>query len=60
MVKSEIIKIECEKLPPSVDFIENEIKKRGFEPIRWAIVDVLDTTLTLSSAQKRNNPIFKR
>ncbi len=48
MVKSEIIKIECEKLPPSVDFIENEIKKRGFEPIRWAIVDVLDATLTLS------------
>ena len=48
MIKSKIIKIECEKLPPSVDFIEKEIKRQGFDPVRWAIVEVKDKELTLS------------
>lgn len=47
-VISKTIKITADKLPPSVDFIENEIKKEGLEPIRWAIVDIKNKELTLS------------
>lgn len=45
---SKTIKITSDKMPPSVDFIENEIKKLNMEPIRWAIVDVNNKELTLS------------
>ena len=45
---SKTIKIKTPKLPPSVDFIENEIKKTNFEPLRWAIVDVVGMDLTLN------------
>lgn len=45
---SKNIKIITPSLPPDVDFIENEIRKSGLEPVRWAIVDVDDNILTLS------------
>ena len=45
---SKTIKIISDKMPPSVEFIENEIKKAGLEPIRWAIVDIKNKELTLS------------
>ena len=47
-VISKTIKIMADKMPPSVDFIENEIKKLNIEPIRWAIIDVNNKELTLS------------
>jgi len=47
-ITSKTIKIKCDKLPPKVDFIENEIKSQGLEAIRWAIVDVEENILTLS------------
>ena len=50
---SKTIKIKSDKMPPNADFIENEIKKLGFEPIRWAIVEINDKELTINiSAQK--------
>ena len=45
---SKTIKIKVDKLPPSVNFVENEIKKAGLKPLRWAIVDVNSKELTLS------------
>lgn len=47
-VISKTIEIAVDKLPPKSNFIENEIRNRGIEPIRWAIVDINDNTLTLS------------
>ena len=47
-VISKTIKIAVDKLPPSVEFIENEIKKTGLDPLRWAITDVNKKELTLS------------
>ena len=50
---SKTIEIICKNLPPSVDFIEEEIKKQGIDPIRWAIINVQNDKLTLSiSGQK--------
>ena len=34
-------------MPPSVEFIENEIEKQGIEALRWAIVEVNNNELTL-------------
>ena len=45
---SKTIKIKCDKLPPEVDFIENQIKLQGLNPVRWAIVEVNNYELTLS------------
>ena len=56
---SKTIKIKSDKMPPKVDFIENEIKKQGYEPIRWAIVDVVDNKLIINlSAQPSNHQLF--
>lgn len=43
-----IIKIKSPKMPPEVAFIENEIRKLNFEPIRWAIIEVNENELTIS------------
>lgn len=48
MVISKTIKIISPKMPPDVDFIENEIKKFNIEPLRWAIVDIKNNELTIS------------
>ena len=45
---SKTIKISSPKLPPEVDFIEQQIKAQGLEPVRWAIIDVQNNELTLS------------
>ena len=52
MIISKEIKIVSPKMPPEVDFIEQEIKNRGIEPVRWAIVDIEDNKLTLSVSGK--------
>ena len=45
---SKTIKIKSDKLPPEVDFIEEQIKLQGLNPVRWAIVDVKEKELVLS------------
>ena len=44
---SKTIKFKTPKLPPEVDFIEQEIEKHGIEALRWAIVDIKENELTL-------------
>lgn len=48
MVISKTIKIISPNMPPSVEFIENEIEKQGIEALRWAIVKVNNNKLTIS------------
>ncbi|MBR2069147.1 MAG: hypothetical protein IJ877_05220 [Candidatus Gastranaerophilales bacterium] len=48
MIISETITIKTDKLPPEVDFIEEQITQHGFKPVRWAIVDVKDNEILLS------------
>lgn len=50
---TETIKIKCDTLPPKVDFIEKEIKRAGFEVLRYSIVDVKDNELTLSVSGRK-------
>ena len=45
---SKIIKIKSDKLPPSADFIEQQIKLQGIDPLRWAIVEAEECELSLS------------
>lgn len=46
------IKITSNKMPPDVDFIENQLKEMNLNPIRWAIVDIQGNTLIINvSAQ---------
>ena len=47
-VVSKTIKIISFTMPPKVDFIEKEIIKNNIEPLRWAIVDVVENELTIS------------
>ena len=47
-IVSKTVKIISPVLPPSVDFIEKEIISAGIEPLRWAIVDVVENELTIS------------
>ncbi len=37
-------------MPPDVDFIEEQIKLQGLDPIRWAIVEADKNELTLSAS----------
>lgn len=46
-VISKSIKITSPIMPPSVEFIEQEIIKNNIEPLRWAIVDVRENELTI-------------
>ena len=45
---SKTITIANPILPPTANFIEEEIKKQGINPLRWAIVDVNNNNLTLN------------
>lgn len=45
---SKTIKIKSDKLPPDVDFIEEQIRLQGLEPVRFAIVEIIENELTLS------------
>ena len=47
-VISDTILIKSPTMPPSADFIEEQIKNKGIEPLRWAIVDIKDNNLTVS------------
>jgi len=38
-----------------VDFIENHIKKLGFEPLRWAIVKIDGQKFTVDAVVIKNN-----
>ena len=48
MIITKTIKIKSNKLPPDVDFIINEIKAQGLDPVRWAIVEVMENELTIN------------
>ena len=45
---SKTIKINSPKLPPEVNFIEEQIKIQGLEPVRWAIVEIQANELFVS------------
>ena len=47
-VISTTIEIIAPTLPPSVEFIENEFEKNGLDVIRWAIIKIENSRLTLS------------
>ncbi len=42
------IKIKSNTMPPNLNFIEEEIAKRGLNSIRWSIVKVENNTLTIN------------
>ena len=37
----------------TTEYIENELKKQGIEPIRWAITDINENEITISLAYER-------
>ena len=52
-VISKIIKIQVEKMPPAVEFIEKEIIKNDIEPVRWAIVEINENELVVSVSGRK-------
>mgnify|MGYP007069846984 CR=1 FL=1 len=48
-VQSELINIEKNR-QPTTEYIEKELTKRNINPLRWAIVGVSDTIVTVSVA----------
>ncbi len=46
---SKLVEIEA-NLPVDNDFIEAKLAQMGINPLRWAIVKVEDSTLTISLA----------
>ena len=52
-VISKIIKIQVEKMPPAVEFIEKEIIKNDIEPLRWAIVEINENELVVSVSGRK-------
>ncbi len=54
-VISKTLKIKSLNMPPNVEFIEQEIIKNNIEPLRWAIVEVLDNELTISVSGRKLN-----
>lgn len=52
MILSDCIKIKnVENI--STEYVEEELKKQGIFPLRWAISGMDDTTLTISLAYER-------
>lgn len=47
MIISENIKVKIE-LPITAEKIEKAFRKKGIKPLRWAIVDIQETTITIS------------
>ncbi len=47
MIVSENIKIKIQK-PISADKIEEELKKNGLTPLRWAVINVENDIYTIS------------
>lgn len=53
MILSDCVKIKnVENV--STEYVETELKKQGFVPLRWAITDVDKTMLTISLAYERD------
>ena len=52
-VISKTLKIKSPNMPPSADFIEQEISKNNIEPLRWAIVDIVENELTISVSGRK-------
>lgn len=48
-IVSEILDIENNG-NPSTEYIETELKKRGIEPLRWAIVKISNDFFTINVA----------
>ena len=48
-VKSELVEI-TNNGQITTEYIENELTKRNISPLRWAIVSVSDTIVTISVA----------
>ncbi len=48
-----IIKIKNAQMLPKNDFIEQEIRQNGIDPIRWAIIEINENELVLSVAGKK-------
>ena len=49
-IVDKIIQIKADSMPPKTEFIEQEIKAQGIDPIRWALIDTKENTLILSVA----------
>ncbi|MCQ2754749.1 MAG: hypothetical protein MJ231_06850 [bacterium] len=47
---SEVVNIKNNN-NPTVEYIENELKTRGIEPLRWAVVAVSEEFYTISVAK---------
>ena len=47
-VISTTIELITPKLPPCVEFIEEEFSKMGIKPVRWAITKIIENKLILS------------
>jgi len=47
---SKTIIIKVNSLPPETEYIEAQIKAQGIEPIRWAIIDINDNNLVVSTS----------
>lgn len=52
-VISKTIKIKSDKMPPNIEFIEQQIQLNGLEALRWAIVEVKENELTLSVSGRK-------
>lgn len=50
-VVSQLVKIRA-KLPVDNSFIEAKLNEMGIEPLRWAVVECNDDTLTISVANE--------
>lgn len=48
-IVSEILEIENNG-NPTTEYVENELKKRGIEPLRWAIVKISNDFFTINVA----------
>ena len=48
-VVSELVEIKNNGLP-TTEYIEEELRTRNINPLRWAIVNVSDTMYTVSAA----------
>lgn len=58
-IESDIIKIPYTK-NISTEYVEQELKKLGIVPLRWAVVDIKDNSLAVSVAVVRPISPFRR
>ena len=51
-ILSEIVKIPNNN-EPSTEYIEEELRKKGFDPLRWAIVKVTKDNFVINLAYNK-------